>query len=147
MTDDRTRADFADQELNLAREVRGLREDLTAYRNAIERRMHRRLVGTTTAVIASFLLMLVVGGAVAIDVRGDARTAEVVLEQSIRRTCQEVRELEAILVAILEDSRDRRDGETDETYQQRQERLDRAVHLLTSDPCSLPDTNSPEGTP
>lgn len=148
MEDDRTRAEFRTQELDLAREVRGLREDLTAYRVAIEARMHRRLVGTWVAAIATVLVLLVIGGAVAIDVRGDARTAEQVLTQSARQTCQEVRELSAILVAILEDSRDRRAGEPDDMYRDRMERLDRAVQLLTSDPCpSLDSLNREDPAP
>lgn len=88
---------------DLAREVRGLRDDLTRYSQRLDARMRRRArAWGTIAAGASAMLLLMIAVVWWITSASVDRQAET-LERAYVASCQQVRSLELVLVDVLRD--------------------------------------------
>lgn len=126
MTDE-TAPEFTRDDLDpLAVQVRALRDDLAAYRWAIERVLRRRLVSTIVATIVGLALLgsLVVAARVLLE--QEERRAEQTLELARLESCTVARNVQGQVVAVLTSLPDRPEG---------REWLPGAIDRLSVDPC------------
>ncbi len=115
---------------DLTGEVRALREDLAAYRWAIERTLRRRLWahGAVILVVICAMGTMVIGSAAILS--HEASRSEATLEAAKVQACTAARGVQAQVATILHDLADRSDEDSTPPW------LQDALERLAVDPCS-----------